>query len=341
MSPGLLFRLLAVTGIVFALAYQIHAQTDPVQQDVPSPTPTNTDQAPTASIDTSISPTLSASPADDIDTSISPTLSPGSSASDQNVPTPSDENVPTQSSQSATISTRVLLYSAAEFNGSAFIHQLPLSDTTTSVTGDFQNGTFWNFAKELFLSPDRQLIAITIEQVGSDAEPLTYISRINGEQVTTAHPGSFVSWAPDSSRVLVYRSDIDSESGRRIYYLDLNDAYSDSGLPDGVISADISPIDGTIVYAVAAGVTDNTDVYRRDPSGTDTLLRKGQDNVFAWLHFSPDAKKVAFMKGNLYNQPEDQSLWVMNPDGTGTVKISDITWNYPPYGPLIVLVFYS
>ncbi len=40
--------------------------------------------------------------------------------------------------------------------------------------------------------------------------------------------------------------------------------------------------------------------------------------------------KIAFMRSNLAIDSGDQSVWIVNPDGAGSEKISIAVWGYPP-----------
>lgn len=178
-----------------------------------------------------------------------------------------------------------------------------------------------------FLSPNGKYIAVTSEK--DEAAITTYISDINGKTVTAAHPGRFESWSPDSSRILLYLSGAQNEDGRRIYYLDLNNSYKDSGLPIGVVSASISPINQTMVYSETNGENGNSDIYLRDQNGTDTLLVKGDKSTYAWLRFSPDGKQIAYLKSDLYGHPSQQTLQILSLNDVMAQTVSDVTWNYP------------
>lgn len=108
----------------------------------------------------------------------------------------------------------------------------------------------------------------------------------------------------------------------------LQNNYANLGLPNGTISADISPLDGSVAYSYTHGGTDASTIYVRDSKGNDKVLIKSDNTILAWIRWSPKGDKVAFMKSDLtlgYG-----AVWMMNPDGTGSEKASDIGWNYPP-----------
>ncbi|MDP2598454.1 MAG: hypothetical protein Q8P49_01340 [Candidatus Liptonbacteria bacterium] len=226
-------------------------------------------------------------------------------------------------------STGLLLYSEGSGNNFA-VGSLRLSDIAPSPVSDFGNSKFQNFGKELYLSPDRKLVAVTLVPIGEEAWPSTYISDINGTQITPAHSGRFESWSPDSNKVLLYLSPMEAPWMRKIYALDTQNKYYDTGLPDGTISADTSPIDGSILYSFTSGGTDASTLYIRDMRGNDKLLLNGNNNVFAWVRWSPKGDKIVFMKSNLAIDGSDLSVWGINPDGSSAEKISDVVWGYPP-----------
>jgi Tol biopolymer transport system component len=67
----------------------------------------------------------------------------------------------------------------------------------------------------------------------------------------------------------------------------------------------------------------------RAPNGEDRLILKGEDNILAWMRFSPDGKTIAFMKSDLGILSGNQSLWTINPAGTDANMVSEINWDYP------------
>lgn len=202
--------------------------------------------------------------------------------------------------------------------------------TTTHKVSNFDDGKFNQHEKKLFLSPNRQLLAITVEPNGTHGSILTYITDLRGNKLTSPYPGSFISWSPDNKKVLLFLSGFENDDGRRIYYLYVDGKYHDSGLPEGVINADISPQDGSIVYSLTGGGTDKSTIYVRDPQGHDKLLVSGVDNIFAWVRWSPKGDRIAFLKSDLYFRSGQQTVWIMNSDGAGLKNISSVVWNYPP-----------
>lgn len=192
---------------------------------------------------------------------------------------------------------------------------------------------FNNHKKELYLSPDRKLLAVTVSPYDVHGSIQTYITDIGGNKITSAYLGSFISWSPDSQKVLLYRSNIDNERGREIHILDINNNYRNSNLPVGVISADISPVNGIIVYSLTDNNTDHSNIWLRDQSGKDKLIFETANDILAWVRWSPDGSKIAFLRSNLNAQDSEtaREIWIMNHDGTSPRKITGrIVWSYPP-----------
>jgi dipeptidyl aminopeptidase/acylaminoacyl peptidase len=217
------------------------------------------------------------------------------------------------------------------FDGNkATVESTKLSANAPQVMADFGNSRTQSDTKELYLSPDRRLVAITFDPIGEEAGSFTYISDINGTQVTSVYSGRFVSWAPDSSKALLYLAPMGAPWVRRIYALDVQGKYYDTGLPNGTINADISPVDGSMLYSLTSGGTDNSTIFVRDPQGNDKSLVKGDSNVLTWVRWSPKGDKIAFLKSDLHITFGQESIWTMNSDGSGQEKASDVIWNYPP-----------
>lgn len=184
-------------------------------------------------------------------------------------------------------------------------------------------------SKRIHLSPNRKYLAVTI-QLSGNFKVLSYISDLKGNMVTTAQEGSFVSWAPDSRKILLYRSIESTGSEREIYSLDIYNNYTSFGLPNGVIGADISPKDGGVLYALTNSHSDDSSLYIRDVSGNNTLLLEGDKNIFAYPRWSPSGEKITFLKADLLLRPGKQTVWVMNADGSEKKMISPVSWGYPP-----------
>ena len=201
-----------------------------------------------------------------------------------------------------------------------------LTSLTYGLTKDTLSIGDENSRQEIYLSPNREYIAVTYEP--NEEQTLTYVTDLKGNVVVSPHLGYFVSWAPDSSKVLLFLSNDENPNGRQIYYLGLDGSYQNSGLPKGVISADISPKDGTIVYSLTNDGDDSSDLYLQGSQGQDRLLIKGQGNVFTWVRWSPDGSQIAFMEADL--GLAGAGIWLMNPGSTHSQRVSDIVWNYPP-----------
>jgi Tol biopolymer transport system component len=223
----------------------------------------------------------------------------------------------------------LLLYSSGGDNNFA-VGSLESSAVTSSLVSDFGSGVTANYKKELYLSPNRKFLAITLDSIGHEEDSYTYLTTIDGQEITPAQQGYFDAWAPDSSKVLLYISPLDGPWLRHIYALDIHGGYYDTGLPNRTASADISPIDGSIVYSLTESGSDNSTLHIRDAQGNDKVLLEGDNNGFVWVRWSSTGDKIAFMQSDINSaEPNTQFVSVMNSDGSGLTKISNIDWNYP------------
>lgn len=180
---------------------------------------------------------------------------------------------------------------------------------------------------KIYLSPNKKYIAINYSV--NETETLTRITDLEGNTISGPELGYFVSWSADSSKVVLFLSDVVSPNGKRmIYYLGVNGEYGDSGLPEGSTSADVS-IDGDVVYNLTDTYTDRSNIHVRNVNGKDYILVKGSNNIFAWVRWSPDGEKVAFLKTDLSASADNQTIWIANKDGSGAEELSKVTWGYP------------
>lgn len=182
-------------------------------------------------------------------------------------------------------------------------------------------------SEETYVSPDGRFQAITIQKSEEVIE--TYINDENGRMIVEPHKGSFISWSPDSSKVLLFLSAIQNPKGRELYILSTNGSYENSGLPVGTISAAYSSDSSIIVYSLTRGGTDDSEIYVRNSKGEDQLLLNGNSNILTWVRWSPQGNKILFMQSDLLLRPGKQSLWIMDSDGNNREKIAPIDWNYP------------
>ena len=182
--------------------------------------------------------------------------------------------------------------------------------------------------QKVFLSPDRQYLAVTI-QIGDGSEVETYITDISGNILTPAQPGSFTAWSPDSKKVLLYLASDITGNERKVYYLGLNGSYVNSGLPAGVIGADIAS-DGSIVYALTDSATDGADLYIRKPNDGTNLLVQGEGKILAWPRWSQDASKIVFLNSDTSGLPGNQTIAIVDIDSKSIKQVSSVEWNYPP-----------
>ncbi|HKW35879.1 MAG TPA: hypothetical protein VJN92_22940 [Candidatus Acidoferrum sp.] len=236
-------------------------------------------------------------------------------------------NSPLSASNHLPQSTGLLLYVASGRNN-AHVRIARVAENALPAVSGFGNAKYSGYPqKELYLSPNRELVAVTIAPPGNDVWPLTYIAAINRRKLTKAQVGTFISWAPDSSKALLFYSPTNGPGIRKMYALDAQGNYYDLGLPNGTISADISPLDGSILYSSASEGTDNSTLYLRDSHGKDMQLLKGENSIFAWARWSPRGDKIVFLKSDLLITHSE--VWSINADGTGAEKASDVNWGYP------------
>ncbi|CAN5739091.1 hypothetical protein BH11PAT2_BH11PAT2_00400 [soil metagenome] len=182
-------------------------------------------------------------------------------------------------------------------------------------------------SKDIYTSPDGKYQAITIQKNEEDVE--TYITDENGRRITEPQTGSFVSWSPDSSKVVLFLSDIQNPKGRELYILGTDGSYKNSNLPVGTISASYSSANSDIVYSLTEKGTDKSNIYVRDSKKDDTLILNGGQNILTWVRWSPQGDKILFMQSDLLLRPGKQFLWVMDLDGSNKEKIAPIDWDYP------------
>ena len=182
-------------------------------------------------------------------------------------------------------------------------------------------------SKEIYTSPDGKFQAITVQK--NEEVIQTYITDDFGRMIVEPQTGSFVSWYPDSSKVVLFLSAIQNPKGRELYLLGTDGSYVNSGLPVGVISADYSVSNSDIVYSLTQKGTDNSDIYVRIPSGQDQLILRGDNNILTWLRWSSQDSKIIYMQSDLLIRPGKQYLWIMDSDGNNKEKISPVDWDYP------------
>lgn len=180
--------------------------------------------------------------------------------------------------------------------------------------------------KRIFLSPNREFIAVTVENYYSHEPLLTYIADLEGNLLTPAKPGYFVSWNPKSSGVLLYLSIEETGKERQINYLDTQGNYYDFELPKGVTNAEISSKED-MVYTLTENNTDNSILYVRNNNGQDRLLLADNKNIFSWTRWSPDGEKIAFIKSDL--ALKNNELWIINSDGSNLKRVSNVNIAYP------------
>lgn len=187
--------------------------------------------------------------------------------------------------------------------------------------------SFSGLQKTVFLSPNRQFIAVTIEESDQSGR-FTFITDTDGNVVKGPESGSFIDWAPDSQSALLYLSAEATGHERKIFKLATTGEYRDIGLPGGAISAAVSP-NGDIVYSLTDSQTDISSVFLRLQNGKERLLIES-DGILAWLRWSPDGKTIVVMESDLLGRPDKQHVLVIDTETSKSKVISGIQWNYPP-----------
>lgn len=183
---------------------------------------------------------------------------------------------------------------------------------------------------QMYLSPDRQYFAVTTAL--RQGRVLTYILNTEGDVVATPRPGSFSSWSPDSSKVLLFLSDLQNPygTGMRMYYLSISGEYDDFGLPQGVAGAAVSPTDDSLAYILTDQRTNASDLYVRDSGGNERVLIEGGAEGIAWLAWSPDGTKLAFLQSDVYLSAGEQRIRLVDVPTGEVHTISSVAWGYPP-----------
>lgn len=209
-----------------------------------------------------------------------------------------------------------------------------LADFNSVRINDQERLIYANEGRSIFLSPDRKLLAVTVR--ASESGTFSYIADVEGKALTKSFPGSFSSWAPDNSKILVYLSDPpindgkDGEDGRRIYYLSVKGEYTDSGLPPGTTGADISLADGSIVYTLAERGIDEMNIMVRDARNNDRVILEGDRNIFAWVRWVENGSKIAFLKSDLSLSENSREIGFFDLSTKEEVIFSEVNWSYPP-----------
>jgi Tol biopolymer transport system component len=201
-----------------------------------------------------------------------------------------------------------------------------ISLKTGTISNDLKLREDKSLKQKIFLSPNRKYLAVTFEK--GDHSGWTYIADINGNILVQEHLGVFKSWLPDSEGIILYLSVESTGSSRQMYYLDLNRNYRKLDLPDGVFSADISPVDGSVAYSLTDSVRDDTELHIVNSNGQDKLIVGGNEEIISWPRWSSDGNKIIYMKSGL-RAGLNKEVWVINLINNENIKVSNIQWNYP------------
>ncbi len=140
-------------------------------------------------------------------------------------------------------------------------------------------------------------------------------------------------WSPDGRRIAFEKYHGSDDHGRAIYIMG-SDGTSQTRLTFGSIVAfepSWSP-DGTkLVYTVVFAVADQyaIELSNADGTGVTRLTHFGVDTLVSDPLWSPDGGKISFsMSIFVGNNDVDhelfrEELWVINPDGSGPMKVAD------------------
>ena len=129
--------------------------------------------------------------------------------------------------------------------------------------------------------------------------------------------GTPIAWSSDGSKLLIFRphgglSGKDSNVREALYVLNADGSQTlliDVGNPYSLSGGSFSPDGSNVVYAHGLGI------YVIDSAGgKPRLIRTSSLGPYA-ATFSPDGSKIAYFAGG---GDHDNSLWVMNADGSGS-----------------------
>ncbi|SRR6266436_9143365 len=193
--------------------------------------------------------------------------------------------------------------------------QTATTGTVASIIGLADPDTAGKLHDKYLVSPNGKYRVATVSDEGGDS---SWVTDMQGNKITSVHAyiGSFVGWTPDSKYAMF----------EGIKYLNIEDKVSNPGI--GGFGASVSPVDGSIVYSDECCGTNDSELRIRDPKGNDKVLIERGRYIIAWETWSPKGNKIAFLKGD--PSLTDDSIWIINPDGTQLRRISNVDWNYPP-----------
>ena len=162
-------------------------------------------------------------------------------------------------------------------------------------------------------SPDGTKIAFTRKDPDDevfvmDAVPLDSAQRLTDNTVTDAGPD----WSPDGTRIVFFR-------GNNVLHVMNADGSDQHELLPGNFSVgpQWSPDARRVVFQRSAGGIGDPHVVNADGSGLVNVGQEvpGSSQAPSW---SPDGTKIVTLAGS-----GESDIWVMNPDGSGAVRILD------------------
>lgn len=179
-------------------------------------------------------------------------------------------------------------------------------------------------------SPDGKYLAVTKVNSSNPMWTETVILDSNGTEIVKPQIGYLESWSPNSDFVLLYLASEETGLHREIYTLGINGDYGKFGLPLEATTAAISPVGGDIAYTLSKRGTNQTDLYVRDRAGEDKMVVMGEGSWIAFLSWSLQGDRVAFISGTDILSKGEQKLKILDINTGEVSEISAADWGYKP-----------
>lgn len=180
----------------------------------------------------------------------------------------------------------------------------------------------------MFASPDGKMIAVEYDFVSRPQVRVLDLSTRAEPTLRDLVPagwGYFLDWHPDGKSILMATVDLNVPDAG-LWLVNVSDGSHvrietpGSRVPEGILSADISPDGKTIVYSISNGLGLGSEVWMADISGENQKqLLVDEFSTMAELVWSPDGTQIAFVK--LEDSPiafAEAGLWLMDQNGTGS-----------------------
>ncbi len=182
-------------------------------------------------------------------------------------------------------------------------------------------------------SPDGERLAFVSARDGGNSE--IYVMNADGSgqrRLThTSRSEFFLAWSPDGDRI-VYTA-YDSGLNATLWVMDAADGSEREQLASGALPS-WSPDGERIVYTAYFGerpylAVMNADGSERRGLGDVSLIRKitGTAEMYEEPAWSPDGKRIAFAS------EDNGEIYVMNADGSGRTRLTDIPKRYDHWPP--------